>query len=98
MHRLPRIAPRFQRGFRTFAPLSASVASPGRAGPPPAAPATDPDRYERAQRRKRQAEMLRDVKEGKGKGLKKRFWKDVTVREVDGMSFFFSFRAPCVLD
>lgn len=90
MQPLTRIAPRLraavalQRGLRTVAPLSASVASPGRAGPPPAAPATDPEKYERAKKRKKQAEMLREVKEGKGKGLKRRFWKEVTVREVDG--------------
>ena len=93
MQPLARIAPRLRlrasqspalRGLRTLAPLSASVASPGRAGPPPAPPATEPAGYERARKRKKQAEMLKEVKEGKGKGLKRRFWREATVREVDG--------------
>ena len=53
-----RAAVPLQRGLRTVAPLSASVASPGRAGPPPAAPATDPEKYERAKKRKKAREDL----------------------------------------
>jgi ATP synthase mitochondrial F1 complex assembly factor 2 len=47
--------------------------------------------YERVERRKRQAEMLksakqiRSVAEGKKNGvLQRRFWQDVSVREVNG--------------
>lgn len=90
MHPLARLARRAPtlrttplRGLRTLAPLSANVASTMRAGPPPA-PAAEPEGYERARTRKRQAEMLREVKAGKGKGLKRRFWREVSVREVDG--------------
>ena len=93
MHPLARLAqrtgalrtPSLARGLRTLAPLSANVASSRSAGPPPA-PAAEPEGYERARMRKRQAEMLSEVQEGRGKGtgLKKRFWADVTVREVDG--------------
>lgn len=74
---------RSARGLRTLAPLSASAADSMRAGPPPA-PAAEPEGYERARMRLRQKEMLKEIKAGKGKGLKKRFWVDVTVREVDG--------------
>jgi ATP synthase F1 complex assembly factor 2 len=48
--------------------------------------------HERVQRRRKQAEMLKNAKEirsaqaGKTGGLKKRFWKDVSVSEVDGAS------------
>lgn len=95
MQPILRIAPRLRatatlRGLRTLAPMAASVASPGRAGPPPAPPAEQSEQseaMERVKRRRRQAEMLREAKEGKG--LKKRFWKEVTVRESDGLSRLF---------
>ncbi|GAB1311785.1 ATP synthase mitochondrial F1 complex assembly factor 2 [Madurella fahalii] len=63
-------------------------------GPPPEPPQPSAEYAadERIARRKRQAEMLRlagDIRKqtggsGKSTGLKKRFWKDVTVREVNG--------------
>lgn len=66
-------------------------------GPPPEPPQPSAEYAadERIARRKRQAEMLRlagDIRKqgagsGKSTGLKKRFWKDVTVREVDGMGY-----------
>uniref|UniRef100_A0A8H7NKJ6 ATP synthase mitochondrial F1 complex assembly factor 2 n=1 Tax=Bionectria ochroleuca TaxID=29856 RepID=A0A8H7NKJ6_BIOOC len=56
-------------------------------GPPPEAPTTSG--YQRVERRRRQAELLkaaRDIRNGKSKStaLKKRFWDDVYVKEVDG--------------
>ncbi|KXX72820.1 Protein atp12, mitochondrial [Madurella mycetomatis] len=63
-------------------------------GPPPEPPQPSAEYAadERIARRKRQAEILRlagDIRKqgggsGKSTGLKKRFWRDVTVREVDG--------------
>jgi ATP synthase F1 complex assembly factor 2 len=58
-------------------------------GPPPEAPTTSG--YQRVERRRRQAELLkaaRDIRNGKSKStaLKKRFWDDVYVKEVDGKS------------
>lgn len=67
-------------------------------GPPPEAPA-DPERAllnaARVERRRKQAEMLKSVKQirrvqdGKssGGGLKSRFWKEVAVHEVDGRCY-----------
>ncbi|KAH6697233.1 ATP12 protein [Plectosphaerella plurivora] len=70
-------------------------------GPPPAPPSTNGQDYQgprnsedpiaRVQRRRRQAELLKNAKElknaaqaGPSAGMKRRFWKDVTVKEVDG--------------
>jgi ATP synthase F1 complex assembly factor 2 len=62
-------------------------------GPPPDAPPAPGavNAYHRVERRRRQAELLknakhlRDAKSGKVGGmLKKRFWKNVSVHEVDG--------------
>jgi ATP synthase F1 complex assembly factor 2 len=62
-------------------------------GPPPEAPVPGAaELHERVQRRRKQAEMLKNAKEirsaqaGKsgGAGIKKRFWKEVSVAEVDG--------------
>ena len=61
-------------------------------GPPPGAPLPAATQHgERIERRRRQAEMLqrgRDLKAGlnkPGNALKKRFWKDVHVKQVPGM-------------
>jgi ATP synthase mitochondrial F1 complex assembly factor 2 len=65
-------------------------------GPPPEAPPAPAavNAYHRAERRRKQAELLknakhlRDVESGKVGGmLRKRFWKNVSVREVDGECF-----------
>jgi hypothetical protein len=63
-------------------------------GPPPATPTPHPsDPLERVARKKRQAAMVKDAREiretsapsNKPKSLlKKRFWKDVVVKETDG--------------
>lgn len=98
--RIPlRLAPRLTSASAATRPLHSSVsraahvASIVGTGPPPQAPVPDAaTATERVERRKRQAELLknvrevRNVKEGKssGVGLKKRFWKDVTVQEVNG--------------
>lgn len=70
---------------------AANVAPIVGTGPPPEAPAaTVPSAYQHVERKKRQAEMLRqakDIRDGKDKKsapLKKRFWTDVHVVEVDG--------------
>lgn len=54
-------------------------------GPPPAAPVSAND--EKIIRRQRQAELLRHVRDSQVKpasGLKKRFWKDVSVKTDSG--------------
>ncbi|KAJ4259699.1 ATP synthase mitochondrial F1 complex assembly factor 2 [Fusarium torreyae] len=85
-------APAFVRPIHSTVSKAANVAPVVGTGPPPEPP-TQPavDAHQRVARRRRQAEMLKNAKElrsasgGKGGGgLKKRFWKDVTVREVDG--------------
>ncbi|KAI6780007.1 uncharacterized protein J7T54_007483 [Emericellopsis cladophorae] len=84
---------RAARSLHTTILRAANVAPVVGTGPPPEAPLADKANkaYERVERRKRQAEMLksanqiRTVAEGKKSGvLQKRFWQDVTVREVDG--------------
>ena len=64
-------------------------------GPPPEPPQPTIDYYgpeHRIARRKRQAELLRQAtglspsSSYRGKTVRKRFWKDVHVREVNGMS------------
>ena len=95
--RLPlRIAPRliqrpaFVRPIHSTVVKAANVAPVVGTGPPPEPPVQPQDVHQRVARRRRQAEMLKNAKElrsassGKGGGLKKRFWKDVSVKEVDG--------------
>jgi ATP synthase F1 complex assembly factor 2 len=96
--RLPlRIAPRlvqrpsFVRPIHSTVVKAANVAPVVGTGPPPEPPVQAQDVHQRVARRRRQAEMLKNAKElrsssgGKAGGaLKKRFWKDVTVQEVDG--------------
>ncbi|CAG7554984.1 unnamed protein product [Fusarium equiseti] len=96
--RLPlRIAPKliqrpaFVRPIHSTVVKAANVAPVVGTGPPPEPPVQPQDVHQRVARRRRQAEMLKNAKElrsassGKGGGgLKKRFWKDVSVKEVDG--------------
>jgi len=96
---IPTTAFALSRPFHAVSSRAADVAPIVGTGPPPQAPVSQAEEaYARVRKRKRQAEMLRLAKEakaGKGKGLSKRFWDEVTVREVDGMScpsaplFFF---------
>ena len=72
---------------------TANVAPIVGTGPPPEPPMPAAGTlHERVQRRRKQAEMLKYAKEirsaqaGKTGGLKKRFWKDVSVSEADGAS------------
>lgn len=63
-------------------------------GPPPGTPTPQvTDALERVARKKRQAEMMKEAKDLKATSapsnkpkalLKKRFWKDVTVKETEG--------------
>lgn len=71
------------------------------AGPPPAAPVPQSSQYgERIDERRRKAELLKKGKElrgaetaGKSSPLKKRFWKDVHVKEVpQGYQIFLDAR------
>ncbi|OAA59998.1 mitochondrial molecular chaperone [Cordyceps fumosorosea ARSEF 2679] len=95
----PRIAngttPLTIRSIHASAVKAANVAPVVGTGPPPEAPAPvqRPTPNERVERRRKQAEMLktakaiRSAKDGKGSSLspmKRRFWKDVSVAEVDG--------------
>lgn len=93
-----RIAPRlvqrpaFVRPIHSTVVKAANVAPVVGTGPPPEPPIQPAENvHQRVARRRRQAEMLKNAKElrnassGKGGGgLKKRFWKDVSVKEVDG--------------
>lgn len=61
-------------------------------GPPPSAPLPATSQYgERVDRRRRQAELLKrgqDLRASQmkpGSALKKRFWKDVSVKSTPGM-------------
>ncbi|KAG5664360.1 hypothetical protein KAF25_008094 [Fusarium avenaceum] len=88
----PRIVqrPALVRPIHSTVVKAANVAPVVGTGPPPEPPIQHADVHQRVARRKRQAEMLKNAKElrssyaGKGGGLKKRFWKNVTVKEVDG--------------
>lgn len=79
------------RAIHSTTSKTANVAPVVGTGPPPEAPIPEAREYaiERVERRRRQAEMLKQAKDirnakgGKG-GLKRRFWKTVTVQEVDG--------------
>jgi len=83
--------PAFVRPIHSTVVKAANVAPVVGTGPPPEPPVQPQDVHQRVARRRRQAEMLKNAKElrsassGKGGGgLKKRFWKDVSVKEVDG--------------
>ncbi|EDN07875.1 predicted protein [Histoplasma mississippiense (nom. inval.)] len=70
-------------------------------GPPPKPPAPSPEFVERIERRKKQADLIQQgnvADSGQGsassKPLKRRFWKDVHVKEVDdGYQIFLDSRA-----
>lgn len=73
--------------FRAANPLPNTAA-----GPPPSAPVPAASQYgERVDRRRRQAELLKrgqDLRAGQmkpGSAMKKRFWKDVNVKQDPGM-------------
>lgn len=82
------------RPIHTTLTKAAHVAPIVGTGPPPEAPpapqAETTPGYQRVERRRRQAELLKNAKEirtgkdGKQTVLKKRFWTDVSVREIDG--------------
>lgn len=91
------------RAIHTTLRRNAHVAPIVGTGPPPEAPLAPADNaasapapsggFERVLRRRRQAEILKLVtkvrsgKDSKRTGLQSRFWKDVSVREVDGKLF-----------
>lgn len=86
---LPR--PQFVRPFHQSIARTANVAPIVGTGPPPDPPTPAArNAQERLERRKKHAELLKTAKEvrsaqdGKSSGVAKRFWKEVTVREVDG--------------
>ncbi|KAI8683200.1 hypothetical protein LRP88_04827 [Fusarium phalaenopsidis] len=91
---VPRLvnAPVFIRPIHSTVAKPANVASIVGTGPPPEPPLPAAENiHQRVARRRKQAEMLKNAKElrsasgGKGGGaLRKRFWKDVGVKEVDG--------------
>ncbi|PNY26053.1 Protein atp12, mitochondrial [Tolypocladium capitatum] len=78
------------RSIHSTVAKAASVAPVVGTGPPPAPPAPTERVNERVERRKRQAELLktakviRNARDGKSTTLKRRFWKDVSIQEVDG--------------
>ena len=86
-----------QRNIHASASNTASVAPITAAGPPPSAPLPDPsaiNKDDRIARKKKQAALLKSGQDlrsiGTGKGgsaATKRFWKDVSVQEVNGNYF-----------
>lgn len=102
MHATARISLRLASGLRTRTSSVRSISqTTGKAanvapivgtGPPPQPPSPAvANAYERIERRRRQAKLLKEAKDirsvtaGKSSGgLKNRFWKDVDVKEVDG--------------
>lgn len=91
-HRLVN-ASAFVRPISSTVTKSANVAPVVGTGPPPEPPTPSAqDLQQRVARRRRQAEMLKNAKEirtassakSNSGGMKKRFWKDVTVQEIDG--------------
>lgn len=97
---VPRLvnAPVFIRPMHSTVAKPANVASIVGTGPPPEPPLPAAENvHQRVARRRKQAEMLKNAKElrsasgGKGGGgLRKRFWKDVTVKEVDGKPILYN--------
>ena len=107
--RIPlRLAPGLRSRLAATRPIhytagkAANVAPVVGTGPPPEPPSVAvANAYERVERRRKQAKLLKEAKElrsananglKKG-GLKTRFWKDVDVKEVDGT--FLSKPFPC---
>jgi hypothetical protein len=83
------------RTIHITASKAANVAPVLGTGPPPEPPTPEVRNiHERVERRRKQAELLkqakviRNAKDGKTTTLRKRFWKEVTVQEVDG-SFIY---------
>ncbi|KHN98712.1 ATP12 ATPase family protein [Metarhizium album ARSEF 1941] len=83
------------RTLHSTASRAANVAPILGTGPPPPPPPPTPtpavrNMNERIERRRKQAELLkqakviRTAKDGRSTTLRKRFWKDVSVQEVDG--------------
>ena len=90
---VPRLlnAAQFARPIHSTVARAANVAPIVGTGPPPEAPAgPTAGAYQRVERRRRQAEVLKHAKEirsskdGKSSPLKSRFWTDVRVCEIDG--------------
>ncbi|CAM1502209.1 Fc.00g041930.m01.CDS01 [Cosmosporella sp. VM-42] len=90
---VPRLvnAPAFVRTIHSTVANPANVAPILGTGPPPAPPIPSvAEAHERVARRRRQADMLKNAKElrnakgSRGAALKKRFWKEVRVKEIDG--------------
>lgn len=91
------LAPRLFGASTPFRPIhttisaAANVAPIVGTGPPPEPPIpASRNASERLERRKKHAELLKNAKDfrkakgGKGGALKKRFWKNVCVEEVNG--------------
>lgn len=82
------------RAIHSSPSITANVASISQAGPPPDPPQPAVEHYtSKIARRRRQAEMLKNAKEIRTIGamksaakspLKRRFWQDVHIKEVDG--------------
>lgn len=82
------------RAIHSSSAVPADVAPFCATGPPPEPPQPAVEHpYAKIERRRKQAELLKNAKEARdaangktssGKSLKKRFWKDVHVKEVNG--------------
>lgn len=91
-----RIARQLPRNFHHPSAKSATPLPLGGVGPPPSPPLPAASQYgDRIERRRKQAQMLQQAKDlrasgkqqGKQSPLKKRFWKDVDIKETPGSSF-----------
>ncbi|KZZ93319.1 ATP12 ATPase family protein [Moelleriella libera RCEF 2490] len=84
------------RWIHSTGTAAANVAAVLGAGPPPEPPTPSPavrNMHERIERRRKQADLLqqakviRNAKDGKMRALRKRFWKNVSVQEVDALEW-----------
>ncbi|KAK2599992.1 ATP synthase mitochondrial F1 complex assembly factor 2 [Conoideocrella luteorostrata] len=85
------LPPTRSRSIHATASQAANVASVLGTGPPPEPPTPAARNInERIERRRKQADLLKQAKEirsskdGKSTTVRRRFWKDVSVKEVDG--------------
>ena len=95
--------PIIHRTLHTTPPKPATAHDISLVGPPPSAPVPDTSDVDiRVARRRKQAELLkhgqdlRDISSGKGSGTAKtkRFWKDVHVRQAEGLYYPIPYLKP----
>lgn len=105
LKRKPTVLPPLSRAIHHSAPDPADVSPFHATGPPPEPPQPAAEHpYAKIERRRKQAELLKKAKDlrnasstgaEKAKSpLRKRFWDNVYVKEVDGMQSCFFLKMP----